>query len=844
MREGIALVRHAGRMMWHARGVTAIAVLSLAIGIGANTAIFSVLHALLWRPLPIPQPETLVSLSNPAEWGAMSGVSEGEQGLLTYHDFESLRDGQEALDAITAFGSDTFNLPATPTGDADPARATVSVVSGSYFATLGLVPAQGRFFDTRVDRTPGANPVAVISDRYWRTALQADTHAVGRGVRIRAETFTIVGILPAAFTGLVVGESPDLFVPVTMMPVLMPGTNWLTQPAGRATRIRFLHVVGRLKPAVSLSQANASLGATFKRSIAADASTLANPDLRKQLETEFIVVRDARRGLSPLRAEYTSPLFVLFGLVGLLLVLACANIANLLLARATARRRELAMRVALGASRWRLVRQMLTESLVLAALGTAAGLWLSRLGIATLVRLVSEDSTPAPLDTHVDFAVMGFTAGVMVIAVVLFGIAPALRATRLDVSVVLRGTAATIAGVGRGAGRWPIAKSLAAVQIALSLLLVVTAGLFVRSLQRLGAVPVGYEAQHLLEFSVNPAPLGYSAAAVRPFYDSLLASLAAVPGVQAVTLSSNGLFQGSDAGDAVSFPDDRIPAGLAMGARFDDVGPGYFRTVGVPIRSGRDVEAGDASGARSCWLGETMRARFFPGADPVGHRMVIHYSFGDAPCEIRGVVADTVVNSPRASTDARFYTAFFGAASHPLDAVLLLRVTGPPEAVAPGVRRTLAQVNPSWSADSVQTVQQLIDMRLTTDRLTARLSSLVSLLALVLAAVGLYCVLSYSVARRTSEIGVRMALGADAGRVLRMILGEALAVTGLGVAAGLAAAAGATRLVDAMLFQVSPRDPLTLAAGPLVLGVVALVAAAWPAWRASRTDPLLALRAE
>jgi predicted permease len=838
-------VRHAGRVMWHARGVTAIAVLSLAIGIGANTAIFSVMHALLWRPLPIPHPETLVSLSSPAESGAMSGVSAGEQGLLTYHDFESLRDSQDALDAITAFGSETFNLPVTPLpGDVSSARATVSVVSGSYFAALGLVPAQGRFFDAGVDRSPGANPAAVISDRYWRTALQADPRAVGRGLRIRATTFTIVGILPAGFTGLVVGEAPDLFVPLTMMPVLMPGPDWLTQPAGRATRIMFLHVVGRLKAGVSLSQANASLGATFKRRIAADASTVANPDIRKQLETDFIVVRDARRGLSPMRAEYSSPLFVVFGLVGLLLLLACANVANLLLARTTARRRELAMRVALGASRWRVVRQMLTESLALAALGTAAGLWLSRLGIATLVRLVSEDSTPVPLDTHLDLVVMGFTAGVMALAGLLFGVAPALRATRLDVSVVLRGSAANVTGARAGAGRWPIAKALAAVQIALSLLLVVTAGLFVRSLQNLSAVPVGYEARHLLEFNVNPAPLGYSAATVRPFYDSLMASLGAVPGVQAVTLSSHGLFQGSDAGDAVSFPDDRVPTGLTMGARFDDIGPGYFRAVGVPIRSGRDVEAGDAAGGPSCWLGETMRNRFFPGGDPVGHRMVIHYSFGDAACEIRGVVADTVVNSPRASSDARFYTAFFNAANHPLEAVFLLRVTGTPSMVVPGVRSALSHVNSSWSAESVQTVQQLIDMRLTTDRLTARLSSLFSLLSLVLAAVGLYGVVSYSVARRTSEIGLRMALGADAGRVLRLILSEALAVTGLGVVAGLVAAAGTTRVIEGMLFQVSARDPLTLVAGPLVLGAVALFAAALPAWRASRTDPLVALRAE
>jgi predicted permease len=835
---------YAGRVLRQSPAVTLVAVLSLALGIGANTAIFSVINALLFRTLPVTHPQELVALSDPESSGMMVGVENGERSLFSYHEYENFRDHPDVLSAVIAFNSSSLTTPvATDDTDAGPVAA-ISMVSGTFFPTLGVEPAVGRLFGTEVDAARMGNPVAVVSNAFWRRRLQADPNAVGHTIRLSRTTFTVIGILPPAFTGLVVGEAPDVYVPLTMQQAVMPGRDWLTQPPGTSRRTMFLHVVGRLKPAVSLAQANASLDATFHQGIEAEAALIADADRRRQLADAHVVAKDARHGLSPLRGEFRQPLMVLMALVALLLLLACANVANLLLARATGRRRELALRVALGASRARLLRQLLVESLVLAALGAIAGVWLGTLGVHGLLRLVSEDSTPVPLDAHLDGAVLAFTVGVTLVTGLLFGLAPALRATQLDLNVVLRGAAANLAGAGRGAGRWPLGKTLAAAQVALSLLLLVTAGLFVRSLQNLASVPLGYDAGHILMFSLDPTTRGYSPATIGPFFEQLLAKLTTVRGVRSASLSGNGLFYGGDSGDDVSFPDSQIPAGLDMSARFDLVGPAYFSTIGIPILAGPDVEPRDSTGVRPCWLNQTMARHFFQKDSPIGRRMVIHYSFGDGECEIRGVVADARANSLRAELKPRFYQPFFGDITKPTSAVIELRVAGEPAAVSGDVRRVIHDVNEALPSPRFHTVPELIDLGLVQDRLTARLSSLFGALALLLAAIGLYGVLSYSVTRRVGEIGVRMALGAERVNILTLVLGEALLITGIGAVVGLVGALGATRLVSTMLFGLSARDPLALSGGLALLLVTAVLAATMPAWRASRIDPIQALRSE
>jgi len=835
---------YAWRVMRQSPGVTLLATLSLALGIGANTAIFSVINGLLFRPLAVSHPETLVSISDPEAGGMGVGIENGERSLFSYHEYEGLRDRNDVLAGTLAFSSDVVRAPVAVSAADEGEPAAITLASGTFFPTLGIESAAGRLFGTEVDAERMANPVVVLSDAFWRLHLEADPNAIGRTLRIRQTTFTVIGRVPAAFTGLVVGDAPDLYVPLTMQQAVVPGPDWLTQPPGVARRTMFLHVLGRLKPGVTLGRADASLNVTFKQNLDEEASTIADLGRRKELLDAHVTVRDARNGLSPLRGEYKESLVVLMGLVGLLLLLACANVANLLLARATGRRRELALRVALGAGRARLIRQLLTESLVLAAVGAAVGLWLSRLGVSGLLRLVSADPGPLPLDAHLDGVVLTFTAVITIFTGLLFGLAPALRATRLDLNVVLRGAAANVAGSGRGSGRWPMVKTLAAVQVAVSLLLLVTAGLFVRSLQNLAAVPLGYEADHLVMFAISPATIGYTSATVAPLYDDLLAKFATVPGVRRATLSEEGLFYGGDSGDDVSFPDDTMPDGLDMSGRFDNVGPAYFSTIGIPIVAGRDVEAQDASGPRSCWLGETMRSRFFQKRDPIGHRMVVHYSFGDGDCVIRGVVGDARTNRLRGKLPARFYQAYVSALTKPTAAVFELRVAGSPLAVSTEVRQILHRTNAAFPAPAFHTVSDLVDESLVSDRLTARLSTFFGALALLIAAIGLYGVLSYSVSRRVSEIGVRMALGAGRGRILRLIVGEALIIAAAGGVVGLAGSLAATRLLRALLFNLSPRDPLTFASGVAVLLAVAVVSAAAPAWRASRTDPIVALHME
>jgi predicted permease len=835
---------YACRMMRQNRGFTLVAVLSLALGIGANTAIFSVINALLFRRLPVPHPEQLITVSDPEASGMGTGIENGERSLFSYHEFEGFRDHNDVLSGVLAFSS-AMQLARVATSDAEDGRDVgVMMVSGTFFPTLGIEPAAGRLFGLEVDAARMANPVAVVSDAFWRVRLQADPRALGRPIWIGRAAFTVIGVLRPFFTGLVVGNAPDVYVPLTMQPLVVPGRDWLAQPAGTASRTIFLHVVGRLKPGVSLAQASASLEVTFHQGLDAEAALITDAGRRRELTAAHLAVRDARHGLSPLRGEYRRPLVVVMVLVGLLLLLACANVANLLLARAAGRRRELALRVALGAGRARLVRQLLTESLMLAGFGAIIGAWLGALGVSGLLRLVSSDSTPVPLDTHLDGAVLAFTVGVTLVTGLLFGLAPAIRATRLDLNAALRGAAANVAGAGRGAGRWPLGKTLAAAQVALSLLLLVTAGLFVRSLQNLASVRLGYDAEHVLMFEIDPTVSGYTSATVRPLYEDLLAKLATLPGVLSVSLSANGAFYGSDSGDDVSFPDYPIPAGVTTSARFDRVGPGYFSTLGIPVLMGRDVAPQDSTGVRSCWLGQTMTRHFFGKDNPIGQRMVIHYSFGDGGCEIRGVVADARTQSVRSELKPRFYMPFFGDVTKPTSAVFELRVAGAPDAVAADARRILTATNAALPAPRFRTVLEMVDLGLARDRLTAQLSSMFGVLALLLAAIGLYGVLSYSITLRVNEIGVRMALGAGRGNILRLVLADAVLIAGIGATVGIAGAIGATRLIGAMLFGLSARDPLTLLGSLAVLLTVAVLAAAMPAWRASRTDPIQALRSE
>jgi predicted permease len=828
----------------------AIAILTLALGIGANTALFSVMNALLLRMLPVHDPQQLVSLSNPESSGMQNGTNNGDRQLFTYHEFEGLRDNNQVFSGIVAFASQVYPVPVMTSDSNDGVQTGIGMVSGAYFSVLGVEPLMGRGFSPEMDQGRGQFPEAVLSYALWQQRLHQDPGVLARRIRIRQTLFDVVGVMPPDFTGIVVGMSPEVWVPLTMQQAVMPGADYLTQPPGSITKRMFLHIVGRLKPGITISQANTSINITFHNVLKDEGDTIADASIRGNITEGRIITRDARHGLSTLRGQYQKPLGVLMGLVGLLLLLACANVANLLLARSAGRQRELSVRVALGAGRARLVRQLLTESVLLSALGAGVGLLLARWGDQILLRMVSGTSTPVPLDVRLDWSVMAFTIGVTLVTGVLFGLMPALRATRVDLNSVLRGGARNISGADRSSGRLPIGKVLVGAQVAISLLLLVAAGLFVRNIKNLTSIPLGYDAEHLLMFRISPAINGYKPAAIPPLFQTLLAKFTSITGAHGVTLSENGLFFGTDSGDEISIPGIDPKGGKEMDAAFDQIGPAYFSTVGIPVLMGRDVEKRDETGARHCWINQTMAKYYFGNDNPIGRHIVDMYPESHYDYEIVGVVADARPNTLRGDIQRRFFVPFFNGLDPALNAIFEVRYSGDSSAISPTVRQLVHETDAGLDPLVFRTVPALIDTRLVRDRLTAKLSTFFGLVALLLACIGLYGVLSYTVARRTSEIGVRMALGAQRGNVLRLILQDALGVTLVGTVVGLGTALGLTKLLESwsllsgLFYGVSARDPLTLTVASAVLLTVATLAAFVPAWRASRTDPITALHYE
>jgi predicted permease len=837
-------LRFAFRALAKNPGFSAIAILTLALGIGANTALFSVVNAVMMRPLPVLEPQQLVILTDPETSGMQNGTSDGERSMVTYHEFEGVRDQNQIFSNILTFSSTSYSAPVSLGSSSDASPANISMVSGGYFPTLGVDPMLGHTFGAEVDKGRNAHPTAVVSYEYWDRKLARDPSAVGRKIHIRNMAFEVGAVMPPDFAGLMVGESPDIWIPLMMQDAIFPVRDLLTQKPGSITKVMFLHVVGRLKPGVTLAQASTSINITFKQVLTDEAASIPDKKERDAVTNSYLVVRDGSRGLSTLRGQYAQPLKVLMGLVGLLLLLACANVANLLLSRSSARQRELAVRVALGAGRARLIRQLLTESVLLASLGAALGLILAKWGDTLLLRMVSSGPTTVPLDVHLDLRVLAFAIAATLITGILFGLAPALRSTRVDLNQVLRGASRSISGGGSGSGRMPLGKVLVGVQVAISLLLLVSAGLFVRSLQKLNAVPLGYDASHLLMFRLIPATSGYKPAATGPLFQQLLAKFSTIPNVTGASLSDHGLFFNSDSGDEISIVGYTPKNGQKMDASWDQIAPGYFATVGIPVLMGRDALPEDSIGSRVCWINQTMAKYYFGTESPIGRHMRDEYPEDRQDLEIAGVVADAKYNSLRAKTPRRFYVPFFNPVELSTQAAFEIRYTGESAPVIAGLRELVRQTDSTLDPLAIHTVPEQIDAKLVRDRLTARLSTFFGALALLLACIGLYGVLSYTVSQRTSELGIRMALGAQRGNVLWIILREALTVTIIGAAVGLATALAATKVLATLLFGLTPRDPVTLIGAAVILIAVATLAATLPAWRASRTDPMTALRYE
>jgi predicted permease len=859
-------VRFALRTFLRNPGFACIAILTLALGIGANTAIFTIVDSVLLRTLPVAHPRQLVLLTNPDYHGMSNGSESGERNLLAYSEFEYLRDHNEVFSGIFAADSSLAELPVTITNSFDPTSAggtanpraptvrdsaRVHLVSGEYFHTLGVQPVLGRPFGLEVDRVRDASPVAVISHGFWSRRFNLDPLVLSRKIEINKTSFEIIGVAPAGFFGESVGESPDIWIPMTMQPAVYPGSDLLTAfPDKNIDQHIWLQVIARLKPSVTLAQANAEINVVFQRYVASSAAAAKlSPDEMREYSDQQIKLQQGARGTSTVHGEFAEPLKLLMALVALVLLIACANLANLLLARGAARQREFAVRLSIGAARSRLIRQLLTESFLLAFFGAVAGLFVAQWADALLLRMVSGTGPETiQLSLRPDARILAFTFGMAAFTALLFGLIPALRATRIDLSPVLKSgvSGATTEAFHR---RFPAAKILVVAQVAVSLVLLVAAGLFVHSLQRLSQVKLGFNSTRLILFRVSPLPAGYKDAAIPLLYQNLLDKFKAVPGVSGASLSVDGLFSGTESGDPIAVEGYVPKPGEEMDSRMDHVGPDYFSVVGMPLLRGRGILAQDsappgAKAPRVAVINETFAKHFFPNTNPVGKRVRDTYPGSTEDAEVVGVVADAKYRNLREETPPRLYAPILNPLWPSTATYYEIRIAGDTASVSSALRAVVHDTNPAIPEIEIHTLPDLVVKSLHTDYFIARLASAFGVLAIVLAGVGLYGIMAFTVARRTRDIGIRMTLGASRSTILRQVLRETLTLMLIGIAVGVPIALAGTRLIRSMLFGLGAADPIALAAACTILAAIAAAASYIPARRASQVDPMVALRYE
>jgi predicted permease len=821
-------LRYAVRLLGRNPAFTAVVALTLALGIGANTAIFTLMDQILLRPLPVRAPGELVLIEGP---GADSGRREGRD-TLSYPMYRDFRDhGGEVLQGVVARAP--VALSAAQGGRTERVRG--ELVSGNYFEELGVGAAAGRVIGPDDDRDPGGHPVVVLGHGYWTRRFGADPSVVGRALNVNGHPLTVVGVAQRGFHGVEVGQSADVFVPVAMKAPMTPTLDDLQN-----RRSKWVHVLARLRPGVTREGAKAKLDVLYAGILQEEIKTIetSNELFKRRFLAKRLELRPAARGLSPLRAQVTTPLLVLMGMVGLVLLIACANVANLLMARATGRQKELAIRLTLGASRGRIVRQLLAESLVLSLLGGALGVALAVWVSDVLVRALPVPGVAQSLATTPDLRVGLFTLGVSLLTGLLFGLVPALSLSRPAMATI-KEEAGTV--VGGGSAR--LRKGLVVAQVALSLLLLVGAGLFARSLLNLRQLDPGFVADRLLTFSVDPALNGYPQPAVREFFASARQRIAALPGVRAVSGAVNPIMTDSRWDSTVRVEGYRAKEGEDMNPMVNWVGPSFFSTLGVQVLAGREFRESDTLDApRVAVVNETFARYFFGDQSPVGRR----FGFGrdeKVEIEIVGLVRDGRELTLRAPIPRTVYVPYMQEEDLS-QLTFYARTDLPEEAVVAGVRHALQGLDPQLPLYDLRTMRATIGESLFVERMVALLSAAFGFLATLLAAVGLYGVMTYTVARRTREIGIRMALGAPARRVLAMVLREVALLAAVGIAMGLPAAWALARVLRAQLFGLSPHDPLTAAAAVLLLAAVTLAAGFLPARRATRVDPLVALRAE
>ena len=809
-------VRYALRALRASPGFAIVAILSLGLGIGANTAIFSLINAVVLRTLPVERPEELMQVT-------MAGQERGT--VFTNPLWEAIRDRQDVFSGVFGYSGTEFNL----TAGGEIRRANGTWVSGDYFSTLGVRPALGRLL-VRADDVRGCPPVAVLGYGFWQSEYGGSRAVIGKTISLDRTPHTIVGVADPSFFGVNVGELAQVYVPLCLRSGLDSRTMW------------YLRLVGRRKPGVAPQQVAARVAAIAPAVYESTVPERWGVAERTAYLKNGLSVVAAANGLSPIRRQYQRALMVLMAVVVLVLFVACANVANLLLARAAARGREIAIRLAIGAARRRLVRQLLTESVLLAGLGAIAGVVFARWGTSLLIGLLSRGQLPVSLDVGLDGRVLAFTLGVAILTGLLFGLAPAWRATRVDPQAALK---ANGRGVAEGHSRFTIGKALVVGQIALSLVLVIGAGLLLGTFRNLVTLDPGFRSEGVLIVSVNLRNAGYQSGRYEPVHRDLLDRFRALPGVQAAAASVLTPISGSSWNDFIRVDGFTAKSADDALAYFNQVTDGYFAAMGTPLLAGRDFDTRDRLGASPVVIvNEALARKFFHGASPLGkyYRLVEHDSLG-APIQIVGVVKDAKYEELREEALPTAYLPLSQDSGQSPYANYVLRTAGAPSSLAPSVKAMVAEVNRAIALDLTPLSQQ-VDASLARERLLATLSGFFGALAMLLATIGLYGMLSYSVARRRNEIGVRIALGAGQERVMRLVLGEVVRLVIIGVVLGTVAAFFSTRVMTSFLFGLSASDPTTMIGSAGILAAIGLAAGALPAWRAARVDPIAALREE
>ena len=813
--------------------VTGVAILSLALGIGANTAILSVFETLLLQPLPVEDPGALVNLSAPGpKPGSQSCNVAGDcEQVFSYAMFRDLASAPDLPVQLAAHRLTGANIA---TGN-QTRNSEVTMVSGSYFPVLGVRPSLGRLIGPSDDEIVGSHPVAVLGHRFWEVELGADPDVVGSTIVVNGASMTVIGVAPPGFEGTSLGGRPDVFVPLTMRGVVEPYFDGFEN-----RRSYWAYVFGRTRPGATLDQVRTQLNSVYRGIVTEVEAPLqegmSEATLQRFLQKELLV-EEGSRGQSSVRGESRAPLLFLVGITGVVLLIACANIANLLLARGAARGQEMAVRGSLGATRSQLLRQLMTESTLLAVMGGVASLLVAQWTLSLITSLLPPEAALL-LDLSLRPSVLLFTAALSLGTGFLFGMYPSLAATRQDLAGTLRASSGQPSGARAAARfRWALVTG----QIALSMALLVGAGLFIQSLANVSRVDLGLQAENVVAFSLSPTLNGYESERTATLFDETTEALAALPGVTEVSMALVPVMAGSSWGTDVSVEGFQSGPDVDDNSRMNEVGPGYFRTLGIPLLAGREFTAADGPDAPPVAIvNEAFARKFNLDGDVVGKRM----SRGghDLDTEIVGLVKDANYSDVKQAVPPLFFSPLRQTGTG--FATFYLRTSGPPEAVMGAIPGVVRRLDPNLPVEELKTLEQQIRENVFMDRMIGVLSASFAALATLLAAIGLYGVMAYTVAQRTREIGLRMALGADQGQVQGMVLGQVLRMTLVGGAMGLLAAFALGRAAGSLLYGLEGHDPLVMSAVAVLLGMVAMAAGYLPARKASRVDPMQALRYE